>query len=378
MLNEDTYTPFPYFYDVTAWSLPLLADIDGGRSGAVLHPHSQRVPRLAEPDPAAVPDDGPRIGVFQLSLESSSAIESSGWLRWLLTERWGADFVDVDATGIRDGALDDIDVLLVPNGPAADAAADLGVNGLGAIRDWVRDGGRYVGWRGGTQLAALARVSAVDLREPTSDVPGSLFHSRVDTSSPLTAGVGRDVWTFYAYDLVMRPAEPGQAVVTYPPAGADGFFVSGFADGEEELGATAAVVDEPVGEGRSIVFATEPNFRGFTDGTQTLLFNAMFGDDPTATVRSDAAARRSAAKQARGLDGQPDAIRVSVAPSDADAAEAVLSGYGPTVQRRRLPGKVAFTIANPRGLAADEHPFATAIPRDLRRGGVDVEVFAAP
>ncbi|MDQ3451613.1 MAG: hypothetical protein M3493_02765 [Actinomycetota bacterium] len=146
MLNEDTYTPFPYFYDVTAWSLPLLADIDGGRSGALLHPHSQRVPRLAEPDPAAVPDDGPRIGVFQLSLESSSAIESSGWLRWLLTERWGADFVDVDATGIRDGALDDIDVLLVPNGPALDAAADLGVNGLGAIRDWVRDGGRYVGW----------------------------------------------------------------------------------------------------------------------------------------------------------------------------------------------------------------------------------------
>ena len=133
MLNEDTYTPFPYFYDVTAWSLPLLADIDGGRSGALLHPHSQRVPRLAEPDPAAVPDDGPRIGVFQLSLESSSAIESSGWLRWLLTERWGADFVDVDATGIRDGALDDIDVLLVPNGPALDAAADLGVNGLGAI-----------------------------------------------------------------------------------------------------------------------------------------------------------------------------------------------------------------------------------------------------
>ena len=139
------------------------------------------------------------------------------------------------------------------------------------------------------------------------------------------------------------------------------------------------MVDEPVGKGRSIVFATEPNFRGFTDGTQTLLFNALFGDDPAATtVRSGTAARRAAAKQARRLDRQPEAIRVSVAPSDAAAAEAVLSGYGPAVQRHRSPGKVAFTVANPRGLAADEHPFAKAIPGDLRRGGVEVEVFSAP
>ena len=379
MLNEDTYTPFPYFYDVTAWSLPLLADIDGGRSGALLRPSAQRVPKLAEPDSPALPEDGPRIGVFQLSLESSSAIESSGWLRWLLTERWGADFVDTDATGIRDGALDDIDVLLVPNGPALDAAADLGVNGLTAIRDWVHVGGRYVGWRGGTQLAALARVSSVHLSEPTSDVPGSLFHSRVNTASPLATGVGDDVWNFYAYDLVMRPAEAEQAVVTYPPADADDFFVSGFADGEEELGSTAALVDEPVGEGRSIVFATEPNFRGFTDGTQTLLFNALFGDDPAAatTVRSGTAARRAAAKQARRLDRQPEAIRVSVAPSDAAAAEAVLSA---TAQRCGVAVHPARS-RSPSPTPVDwppEHPFATAIPRDLRCSGVNVEVFSAP
>ena len=36
MLNEDTYVPFPYFYDVTAWSQPLLYDVGGGYSGAPL------------------------------------------------------------------------------------------------------------------------------------------------------------------------------------------------------------------------------------------------------------------------------------------------------------------------------------------------------
>ena len=33
MLNEDTYTPFPYFYDVTGWSQPLLFNVEGGNSG---------------------------------------------------------------------------------------------------------------------------------------------------------------------------------------------------------------------------------------------------------------------------------------------------------------------------------------------------------
>ncbi len=33
MLHEDTYVPFPYFYDVTAWSAPLLENVPGGRSG---------------------------------------------------------------------------------------------------------------------------------------------------------------------------------------------------------------------------------------------------------------------------------------------------------------------------------------------------------
>ncbi|HEY8113465.1 MAG TPA: M14 family zinc carboxypeptidase, partial [Actinomycetes bacterium] len=43
MLNEDTYVPFPYFYDVSGWSNPLLFNVNGGRSGAVLDPVAERV-----------------------------------------------------------------------------------------------------------------------------------------------------------------------------------------------------------------------------------------------------------------------------------------------------------------------------------------------
>ncbi len=47
MLNEDTYTPFPYFYDVTAWSQPLLFNVRGGYSGEPLRVRARGVGELA-------------------------------------------------------------------------------------------------------------------------------------------------------------------------------------------------------------------------------------------------------------------------------------------------------------------------------------------
>ena len=35
MLDDNAFTPFPYFYDVSSWSNPLLIGVDGG---AVLSP----------------------------------------------------------------------------------------------------------------------------------------------------------------------------------------------------------------------------------------------------------------------------------------------------------------------------------------------------
>jgi hypothetical protein len=80
MLNEDTYTPFPYFYDVTGWSNPLLFNLRGGSSGAVLDPAAARVRPVADPARPRPPADPPTVGLYQLD-EGSSAIESAGWLR---------------------------------------------------------------------------------------------------------------------------------------------------------------------------------------------------------------------------------------------------------------------------------------------------------
>ena len=101
MLNEDTYMPFPYFYDVTAWSQPLLFNVAGGYSGRRLADlRSAPVPAQADPGVPDAPADAPRIALYSMSPQFTRGIESAGWLHYLL-DRWGLEYTDVSARTSR-------------------------------------------------------------------------------------------------------------------------------------------------------------------------------------------------------------------------------------------------------------------------------------
>jgi hypothetical protein len=85
------------------------------------------------------------------------------------------------------------------------------------------------------------------------------------------------------------------------------------------------------------------------------------------------AAARAAAGRLSTLD-RP--VRVTVAAAGAAETERLLRGYGARFETRRADGQVYFLVANPRGLAADEHPFATDLARRLRDRGVPVRAFS--
>ena len=380
MLNEDTYTPFPYFYDVTAWSQPLLFNVRGGFSGERLNVKAKRAAELDQPAAPAPPEDPPRIALYQLSADSTSAIESSGWLRYLLERVWELPYTDVTAEEIAAGGLAGYDAVLIPNGPADDAADDLGVAGADELRSWVNGGGHLIAWRGGTELAATLGLTTAVLTAPTSDIPGSLLRVRMDEDSPLRRAVGAHAYAFYEYDNVMRASSPEHAAVTFPPVDSADWFISGFASGAEELGGTAAVVDQPVGAGRSTVFSVEPNFRAFTTGFQEILRNALLRGDPAVARMdvADAAARAAASDAASRLEADTAAIRLSVRPRSAAEAQAILNRYGARYDVQREPGRVGFAIANPGELTVDEHPFARELPTALEAAGVATIAFDAP
>jgi hypothetical protein len=190
--------------------------------------------------------------------------------------------------------------------------------------------------------------------------------------------VGRFAWAFYEFDAVMRASSPTHVAVEFPPAASPDWFVSGFAQGAEELGGTAAVVDEPIGSGRSTVFSVEPNFRAFTTGFQKILRNALLSDATGAVRAARAGAAARARRAAAAVEGRSSDIRLAVRAGSAARAGRVLDRFGARYRRGREGSTVAFTIANPGELTADEHPFARHLPAALERAGVRTIAFRAP
>ena len=379
MLNEDTYTPFPYFYDVTGWSNPLLFNLRGGSSGAVLDPAASRVGRLHAPGRPKPPADPPAVAAFSRRGRPTTSSPPAG-----SATCWSA------CGGSRTGRW------TPPLSPPAAWTAPRCCWSPTAPRPtpprpWARPASRR--WPTGSRAAGATSAGAAapawpprlgittaTLTEPTSDIPGSLLRVRVDRDSPLGDDVGPFAWAFNAYDVVMRASDPAQVAVAYPPAGQPRLLrLRDSPHGEEELGGTAAVVDEPVGSGRAVLFSFEPNFRAFTDGTQRLLRNAVLGPAPdAATVAADRAAEVAAAQAAAGrLSDLDRPIRLTVAAAGAAGAERLLRGYGARFETRRAGGQVHFLVANPRGLGLDEHPFAADLARRLRAADLPVRAFSS-
>src|SRR5215218_2915480 len=391
MLNESTYTPVGYAYDIVGWSSPLLFNVAGGSSGAVLSPKATVAPAQAEPAPPALPARRPEVAIYSMSPQFSRGIESSGWLRWLL-HRWGVAYRDVSATDIAGGALAGVEVLLVPDGYALKDPSfpsdpygykDLGPKGRDNLRAFVQDGGRYVGWLDGGVLASALGISGTvygDGGDAGVSTPGSLFRVRVNDGSPLAAGVGPFAWVLDDARYVLRSGPGAGIPLRYPDSGSEDFFVSGQADGASALGGRPAATDERVGRGRVVAFGFDPNFRAFADGTEKLLRNAVFGADPASARASAAraASRRRAIAATRRLTVAHEPLRLVVKARGAKKAKRVLARYGTTYRVLRARKRVQFVVDNPGAREGDEHPYARELGVALRRAKVPVVMYRVP
>ncbi len=276
MLNRDTYVPVRKTYDITGWSNPLLMNLDGGSSGAVLSPAASLVDEQPEPLPDQ-PANPPRIGILELS-NAVYSFEGVNQLRYLLERVWRVPFRVLSTEDVRHGALANIDVLVVPMGGAKIGETRLGPKGERNLTNWVGDGGRYVGYEyGGVLLADRLDITTARLANSPYSVPGSLIRVRIDPSSPLAEGVGRWVWVMFDSDDTIEVAASA-APMRYPTGSA--FQVSGSTFHTRGLEGQPAAVDQAFGAGRVILFPYNVNFRLLTQGTQRILMNAILGPNP--------------------------------------------------------------------------------------------------
>lgn len=276
--------------------------ISGGR-GAV----GWEARKLGVPLQPAVPTPGPAQPPLRLprtALYAGQGIPhfESGEIAWAL-EQGGFPYRRLET---NDLSLADADVLIVPNGSAAEIvngwnpeassrkapwqvhepAQGIGERGLESIRRFVEAGGTYVGLGGGGALLSgkdYLRIATVEM-VPAAVGIGQVRLKVVQSDSPLLFDCPRD-GVFPAF-FAAPPGSPEGGYAFRRGEGAVAVY-DGARELREELSFTsteplsaasgnAAIVHQRFGRGQVVLFGIAPAFRGQWKSSFRLLYNAMY------------------------------------------------------------------------------------------------------
>jgi len=166
---------------------------------------------------------------------------------------------------------------------SGDALAWLRARELSAVETWPpydRDGGEPAG---GGPAAAPAAVATDPEAPPEPDAvtrrllatPGAVLATRLTPGHPLAAGLPSPPPVLFEGDRVWLPTGDPQIDVLTAVAASP--VAAGFAwpEARERLAGALLVASEEVGDGRLVLFAQDPAFRGFWRSTMPLLLNAV-------------------------------------------------------------------------------------------------------
>jgi hypothetical protein len=274
-LNRDTYVPVKQTYDVTGWSLPLLMNLRGGSTGNVLSPDATLADPADVPPAFDPPADPPTVGILKLS-HGVYMFEAVRQLEYLFDNAFLQPYTEVRSEDVADGALHGLDVLVVPGSGIKAGLERLGPKGITKLKAWVRNGGRFVGYRYGGGLLAdrIGMMDTTIVNSPTYG-EGLLVKIRVDPTSHLFDGMGSKVWVLFDNDDIVRHAPTGAEVAWYTKPVVTSGLMTDYDRAIVE--GTPAILDDSYGDGRVIVFPFDPNYRLYTIGMERVIWNAIFG-----------------------------------------------------------------------------------------------------
>jgi hypothetical protein len=295
LLNENG-TPIPP-YDVTAHTLPLLI---GEKVEPVTAPFTyRRSPRTVghlKPIPECI------IITNTAIYRSSVPSMDEGWTRWV-TGRTQCEYAKATEKNIRDNSLfadrsefrrvkriifPDQTTNQILNGYAKGAMPDeytggLGKEGVDNLRKFVEEGGELIFLNRASNFAIdQFKLPLKDVTQgvPRRDfyIPGSILRTELDTTHKIARRMPAESIAWFegspAFDVTTT--EPGQvSVVARYPSDPKKVLLSGWALGTERIAGKAALVEVKMGNGKFILFGFRPQYRGQSEATYPLLFNAI-------------------------------------------------------------------------------------------------------
>jgi len=214
-----------------------------------------------------------------------------GWTEWLL-DSYGFDYTTVTPDDLAAGGLGDrFDVLILASqslvgggrgrGGALDSAAvRRGAAINGAVDEFMRGGGTVVAWSRGVMplvnalsLPVKDAVEGLSREEYFTGI--SIMRVETDTAHRVMSGMPAraDVVVGSSPVLVPQDGFQGEVIARY---GVDGSPLrSGWLSGEEYMRGQASALELKHGNGRAVLFAFQPQWRGQPIGSFRTVFNSF-------------------------------------------------------------------------------------------------------
>lgn len=254
----------------------------------------------------------PRIGLYQSWVPSMD----EGWTRWIFDAN-GIPYTRLVDADVRKGDLKSrFDVIILPDEPAnailhgaggsdrrqnedepktpPEFLGGLGGEGVAKLREFVRTGGTVVALNKASTVYTGKSVSGVhDLLDGISNkdfyVPGSILEVSVDTDDPIGFGSKTVVPIFFEQSPAFKADGEAKSIAHYA---SDNPLLSGWLLGGKYLNGASALVEKKQGEGRIVLFGFRPQYRGQSEVTYKLFYNALLYSSSKAVSLEGTPARR--------------------------------------------------------------------------------------
>lgn len=222
----------------------------------------------------------PRIMV--MTQEPTRAV-TYGAVYSVLSQRFGLDFTAVRTVMFNDVNLYKYNVIIFPDGNAREYEKMLGKEGIDELKNWIKNGGTFIGLQGGAAFTTRKEVGMTDVELVTKqnngseklieNIPGSMFKASVNNDYYLGIGQQKEIAVQFRGNYHFTTSKKGTNVITFKPNG----HISGhkWENTESDLANKMYLTDIPHGDGHIILFANDPTFRAHWRGLDNLFVGSI-------------------------------------------------------------------------------------------------------
>jgi zinc carboxypeptidase len=265
------------------------------RIGEIAGNNSLAIHSAAKAPADLVATKKPRVGLYRPWTPSID----EGWTRWIL-EQYGFAPVTLRNGDIQAAhLLERFDAIILPDsrqnnilngfGPGTlpgEYVGGIGRAGVEALREFVQGGGTLIAFNNASifaidQLGLPVTNVLAGLKDDEFYCVGSLLRVEIpDASRPGAWGMPRDPVVMFERGPAFAPKANfrGAVIADYPEDVNP--LASGYLLHPEKLEGKAAEMEVGYGEGRVYLFGFRPQWRGQSQGTYKLIFNAIY-DSPS-------------------------------------------------------------------------------------------------